>query len=139
MILTERYNVKKQDYVNAGRASSSIKRKLKEIGVDDSLIRRIAIASYEAEINMIIHANGGVIDFSIDDDALITIVFKDDGPGIPDVELAMTPGYSTADDKARELGFGAGLGLVNIKKYSDEFDLQTCPESTTITIKFIGK
>lgn len=139
MILTERYNVKKQDYVNAGKVSSSIKRKLKEIGVDESLIRRIAIASYEAEINMIIHANGGVIDFSIDDDALITIVFKDDGPGIPDVELAMTPGYSTADDKARELGFGAGLGLINIKKYSDEFDLQTCPEGTTITIKFIGK
>ncbi len=135
-MLTKKYLVKEKDYVNAGKVSSSIKKELKEIGVDESVIRKIAIASYEAEINMIIHANGGEIIFSIDDEGVITLVFADTGPGIPNIELAMTPGWSTASEKARQMGFGAGMGLVNIKRYSDSFDLKTSTEGTTITLQF---
>lgn len=131
------YLVKENDYINAGKVSSLIKKELKMIGVDESIIRKIAIASYEAEINMIIHATGGEIIFSLDE-GIIRIVFKDNGPGIPNIELAMTPGWSTANQKAREMGFGAGMGLVNIKRYSDNFDLQTSPSGTTITIEFKG-
>ena len=135
-MLTKKYLVKEKDYVNAGKVSSSIKKELKEIGVDESVIRKIAIASYEAEINMIIHANGGEIIFSIDDEGLIKLIFADTGPGIPNIDLAMTPGWSTASDDARQMGFGAGMGLVNIKRYSDTFDLKTSPEGTTITLGF---
>lgn len=136
-MLTKKYLVKEKDYVNAGKVSSSIKKELKTIGVDESVIRKIAIASYEAEINMIIHANGGEIIFSIDDiKGLIELIFADTGPGIPNIELAMTPGWSTASDDARQMGFGAGMGLVNIKRYSDSFDLKTSPEGTTITLGF---
>ncbi len=135
-MLTKKYLVKEKDYVNAGKVSSLIKKELKTIGVDESVIRKIAIASYEAEINMIIHANGGEIIFSIDDEGVITLVFADTGPGIPNIELAMTPGWSTASDDARQMGFGAGMGLVNIKRYSDTFDLKTSQEGTTITLGF---
>ena len=134
-MLAKKYLVKEKDYVNAGKVSSSIKKELKEIGVDESVIRKIAIASYEAEINMIIHANGGEIIFSIDD-GIIELVFADTGPGIPNIELALTPGWSTASEKARQMGFGAGMGLVNIKRYSDSFDLKTSTEGTTITLQF---
>lgn len=134
-MLIQKYLVKEKDYVNAGKVSSSIKKELKTIGVDESVIRKVAIASYEAEINMIIHANGGEITFSIDE-GTIELVFADVGPGIPNIELAMTPGWSTASDDARQMGFGAGMGLVNIKRYSDSFDLKTCPEGTTITLQF---
>ena len=137
-MLNKEYLVVKDDYANMGKNSSLIKKTLIELGIDNKIIRKIAVASYEAEINMVIHAYGGKIYFSIDDDGLIKLVFHDDGPGIPDIEKAMTPGWSTASAKAREMGFGAGMGLVNIQRYSDSFDLRTSPEGTIITICFNG-
>ena len=137
-MLNKEYLVVKDDYANMGKNSSLIKKTLIELGIDNKIIRKIAVASYEAEINMVIHAYGVKIYFSIDDDGLIKLVFHDDGPGIPDIEKAMTPGWSTASAKAREMGFGAGMGLVNIQRYSDSFDLKTSPEGTIITICFNG-
>lgn len=134
--MNKEFEVIKQDYMNAGKVSSQIKKLLLNLGIDNKVVRRIAIASYEAEINMIIHAYGGKIYFSIDDDGTISIIFKDVGPGIPDLEKAMTPGWSTADKKARELGFGAGMGLVNIERVSDTFNIESSPQGTTIAITF---
>ena len=134
--MNKEFEVIKQDYMNAGKVSSQIKKILLSLGVDNKVVRRIAIASYEAEINMIIHAYGGKIYFSIDDDGTIAITFKDVGPGIPDLEKAMTPGWSTADKKARELGFGAGMGLVNIERVSDTFNIESSPAGTIIAITF---
>lgn len=128
------YVINKDDYANAGKVSTQIKKILKELGVPPEVLRRMAIACYEAEINMIIHSYGGVIKLSISDQ--ISFVFKDTGPGIPDIQMAMQPGYSTADDKARELGFGAGMGLANIKKVSDEFDIESSVEGTTLNLRF---
>lgn len=128
------YVINKDDYANAGKVSTQIKKILKELGVPPEVLRRMAIACYEAEINMIIHSYGGIIKLSIGDQ--ISFVFKDTGPGIPDIQMAMQPGYSTADDKARELGFGAGMGLANIKKVSDEFDIESSVEGTTLNLRF---
>lgn len=128
------YVINKDDYANAGKVSTQIKKILKELGVPPEVLRRMAIACYEAEINMIIHSYGGVIKLSISDQ--ISFVFKDTGPGIPDIQMAMQPGYSTADDRARELGFGAGMGLANIKKVSDEFDIESSVEGTTLNLRF---
>lgn len=129
-----RYVINKDDYANAGKVSTQIKKILKELGVPPEVLRRMAIACYEAEINMIIHSYGGIIKLSISDQ--ISFVFKDTGPGIPDIQMAMQPGYSTADDKARELGFGAGMGLANIKKVSDEFNIESNVEGTTLSLRF---
>ena len=128
------YVINKDDYANAGKVSTQIKKILKELGVPPEVLRRMAIACYEAEINMIIHSYGGTIKLSISDQ--ISFVFKDTGPGILDIQMAMQPGYSTADDKARELGFGAGMGLANIKKVSDEFDIESSVEGTTLNLRF---
>jgi len=128
------YVINKDDYANAGKVSTQIKKILKELGVPPEVLRRMAIACYEAEINMIIHSYGGIIKLSIGNQ--ISFVFKDTGPGIPDIQMAMQPGYSTADDKARELGFGAGMGLANIKKVSDEFDIESSVEGTTLNLRF---
>lgn len=135
-ILHEKYIVVRDDYADAGSASSQVKETLKHIGVDTRMLRRISVASYEAEINMIIHAWGGVITMNLYDDGSVTMEFKDPGPGISDIEKAMTPGWSTADQKARELGFGAGMGLPNIKRVADEFDIKSSPEGTTLTLGF---
>ena len=123
-ILKRVYEVPGDDFSRAGEASSAIKRILRELGFKPELIRRVAIATYEAEINMVIHANGGVITAIISPEC-VTIEFADRGPGIPDITLAMQEGWSTATDNVRELGFGAGMGLPNIKKYTDELDLKT--------------
>ena len=128
------YVINKDDYANAGKVSTQIKRILKELSVPPEVLRRMAIACYEAEINMIIHSYGGIIKLSISDQ--ISFVFKDTGPGIPDIQMAMQPGYSTADDKARELGFGAGMGLANIKKVSDEFNIESSVEGTILSLRF---
>ena len=101
-----------------------VKKNLNQIGFSPEVIRRVSIAMYEGEINMVIHAGGGEIDVEITEDA-IRMVLADHGPGIENVELAMKEGYSTAPDNIRCLGFGAGMGLPNIKKYSDEFRLET--------------
>ena len=109
---------------------------LKEIGLEPDIIRNVSIAMYEAEINMVIHAGGGRADVEITPD-YIEVILSDDGPGIKDVELAMQEGYSTAPDNVRSLGFGAGMGLPNIKKYSDEMKIDTeINVGTTITLKF---
>ncbi len=130
------YEVQKDDFICAGEASGKIKRTLKDLGFDSNTIRNVAIAVYEGEINMVIHADGGVIDVDLLPDC-ITVVLKDEGPGIPDVELAMKEGYSTAPDNVRAQGFGAGMGLPNIKKYSDEMNIETeIGVGTTITLRF---
>lgn len=122
--MTLHYDVDGDDFTVAGEASSAVKKVLKQLGVDPDVIRKVSIAMYEGEINMVIHANGGSIDVSVWPDK-ISATLSDTGPGIPDVEKAMQEGFSTASDKVRELGFGAGMGLPNIKKYTDELKVET--------------
>lgn len=132
MVLT--YDVPSDDFTRAGEASSDVKSKLKMLGVDPVAVRKVAIAMYEGEINMVIHANGGTITVEITPER-IKMVLADVGPGIPDVDLAMRAGYSTAPDEVRSLGFGAGMGLPNMKKYSDEMEIDTeIGVGTTITM-----
>lgn len=129
------YTVPGDDFTRAGEASSHLKSKLKQIGVHPDIVRKIAIAMYEGEINMVIHAGGGTIDVSISAKKVIMIL-KDSGPGIKDIELAMKAGYSTAPDKVRALGFGAGMGLPNIKKYSDQMRIEsTVGTGTTVIVE----
>ena len=118
------YEVPGDDYTRAGEASGSVKKRLKALGYDADAIRRISIAMYEAEINMVIHADGGYCDIDIYPEK-VEILLADSGPGIPDIDKAMQEGYSTAPDNVRNLGFGAGMGLPNIKKYSDEMKIDT--------------
>lgn len=119
-----RYDVNGEDFVTCGQASEDVKRTLKGIGIPSATIRRVSIAMYEGEINMVIHGGGGVAEVEIFE-SKITIVLKDTGKGIADIEKAMQEGYSTATEDIRELGFGAGMGLPNMKKYSDEFAIET--------------
>ncbi len=119
-----RYPVDGKDFTRAGEISSKVKKQLKQLGLPPEVIRRVAIIMYEAEINMVIHANGGTIDVEITPEQ-IRLVFSDTGPGIPDVEKAMQEGFSTASHEVRELGFGAGMGLPNMKKNSDEMKIDT--------------
>jgi anti-sigma regulatory factor (Ser/Thr protein kinase) len=123
-ILKFEYTVDGKDFTRAGEASSALKRDLKKIGVNPDVVRRIAIAMYEGEINMVIHADGGIITVLIYEDK-IEMILKDQGPGIKDIELAMKEGYSTALENIRSLGFGAGMGLPNMKKYTDEMKIDT--------------
>lgn len=116
------YLVSGDDFTRAGEASSDVKSKLKQMGVSPETVRKVAIAMYEGEINMVIHAGGGTIDVDIDSKE-IQMLLKDEGPGIPDIELAMQAGYSTAPDLVRSLGFGAGMGLPNMKKYTDYMEI----------------
>lgn len=117
-ILTMDFKIDKHDFIHTGKASSSIKFSLKRLGVEPAILRRIAIASYEAEINVTAHSEGGIVKGNIYPE-FVQILFIDNGPGIEDIEKCMLPGYSTAIDLVREMGFGAGLGLPNIKKNSD--------------------
>ena len=132
--ITYRYEIPGDDFTRAGEASSDIKNKLKMMGVSNTVVRKVAIAMYEGEINMVIHANGGIITVEISDDN-IKIVLKDQGPGIPDISKAMEEGYSTAPENVRSLGFGAGMGLPNMKKYSDRMEIEsTLGKGTTVTM-----
>lgn len=134
-----KYHVPSNDFTRAGEASSKVKSRLKDMDISPDAVRKVAIAMYEGEINMVIHADGGEITVSITPE-VITIVLTDHGPGIEDVELAMQEGYSTAPDKVRSLGFGAGMGLPNMKKYSDEMEIDTkVGEGTTVTMKIYVK
>lgn len=135
MLYASEHDVIKDDFAAAGEVSAHIKRKLKQIGISSTLIRKIAIASYEAEINMIIHSYGGKMKVEMDETNIV-ITCADTGPGIPDVSLAMTEGYSTARQTVREMGFGAGMGLPNINRNSDNMKIETSPEGTTITMIF---
>lgn len=132
--LTFHYTVSGDDFTRAGEASSSVKNKLKQMGVDNNVIRKVAIAMYEGEINMVIHANGGTITVTISDDN-IRLILADTGPGIEDIDKAMMQGYSTAPEEVRSLGFGAGMGLPNMKKYSDHMEIDTViGVGTTVTM-----
>lgn len=113
------YQVDGEQMTLAGEASGKVKKILKQLGLATDLIRRVSVSMYEAEINMVIHANGGEINVEVTPNK-IYIVLEDQGPGIMDIDLAMQEGYTTASDKAREMGFGAGMGLPNMKRYSDE-------------------
>ena len=128
------YTVSGDDFSGAGESSGDVKRTLKSLGFPPETIRRVSIAMYEAEINMVIHARGGKITVWISP-AEIRVECADVGPGIPDIGLAMQEGWSTASDKVRGLGFGAGMGLPNIKKYTDSLDIQTeIGVGTTLTM-----
>lgn len=128
------YDISPDDFTRAGEASSDVKGKLKQMGVSPEAVRKVAIAMYEGEINMVIHAKGGKITVTITP-VRIQMVLADVGPGIPDIDMAMKAGYSTAPDEVRSLGFGAGMGLPNMKKYTDEMKIETeLGVGTTITM-----
>lgn len=129
------FDVDGENFSSAGEASVVIKKKLRQLGFSPEIIRRVSIAMYEGEINMVIHASGGVADVSVTDD-YIELVLADHGPGIPDVDLAMQEGYSTARENIRALGFGAGMGLPNMKKYTDYMHIATTVGvGTTVTMR----
>lgn len=128
------YEVDGDDFLMAGEASTTLKRILKQLGIAAHIIRKIAISMYEAEMNMVLHAEGGSIDVEISPEK-VEIILKDKGPGIPDISLAMQEGYSTASHAIRELGFGAGMGLPNMKRYSDDLKVESeCGIGTTVTL-----
>lgn len=130
------YPVEGGDLIEAGEASSQMKLTLKKLGLPQDVIRRASICMYEGEINMVIHADGGEATVEVDMDQIV-IRMTDHGPGIPDVEQAMKEGFSTAGPAARELGFGAGMGLPNMKRYSDEMKIDTTlGVGTTVTMRF---
>ena len=129
-----KYEISPDDFTRAGEASSDVKGKLKQMGVSPAAVRKVAIAMYEGEIYMVIHARGGEITVEITPER-IKMVLADVGPGIPDIELAMKAGYSTAPDEVRNLGFGAGMGLPNMKNYTDTMEIETeLGVGTTITM-----
>lgn len=130
------YDIDGDDFTSAGEASMHVKKKLRQLGMDPEVIRRVSIAMYEGEINTVIHAGGGTADVKIFPQH-IEVVLRDNGPGIADIGLAMKEGYSTAPDKIRSMGFGAGMGLPNMKRYADSMDIRSkVGEGTTITMKF---
>lgn len=132
--VTFHFDVDGADFSSAGEASVKVKKKLRQLGVSPDVIRKVSIAMYEGDINMVIHAEGGVADVTVTDNEVV-IVLADKGPGIPDVALAMKEGYSTARDNIRALGFGAGMGLPNMKKYTDSMKIDTeVGVGTTITM-----
>ncbi|MBE6701291.1 MAG: anti-sigma regulatory factor [Ruminococcaceae bacterium] len=133
-VLKLHFEVDGDDFTSAGEASAEVKKKLRLLGYSPETIRRVSIAMYEGEINMVIHAGGGVADVSIYEDR-IEIILEDNGPGIEDIELAMREGYSTAADTIRSLGFGAGMGIPNMKRYTDYFNLEsTVGKGTKVTL-----
>ena len=123
-----------EDFTSAGQASVQVKKNLRKLGISPEVIRKISIAMYEGEINMVIHADGGEADVLVYEDRIVMIL-TDRGPGIADVEKAMQEGYSTAPDNVRSLGFGAGMGLPNMKRYTDDMKIESVVgEGTTITM-----
>lgn len=129
------FPIAKGDFKTAGEASSTIKNKLLQLGFPVSLIRRVAIATYEAEMNLVIHSDGGTISAEIHP-GFVDIVVSDVGPGIPDVKLAMQEGFSTASEEIREMGFGAGMGLPNMRSCASEFSIESAVgKGTTIRMR----
>lgn len=128
------FDVDGDNFVSAGEASVQVKKNLRRLGLPPEIIRQVSIALYEGEINMVIHANGGEADVIVYEDK-IEIILADKGPGIPDIDLAMQEGYSTATENVRSLGFGAGMGLPNMKRYTDEMKIESeVGVGTTITM-----
>ncbi len=129
------FDVDGTDFTSAGQASVQVKKNLRRLGIAPETIRRVSIAMYEGEINMVIHAGGGEADVNVSEDE-IEIILTDHGPGIADVEQAMQEGFSTATDSIRSLGFGAGMGLPNMKRYTDDMKIETeVGSGTTITMR----
>ena len=122
--LVFRFKVEGDDFTSAGQASVQVKKNLRQLGLDAETIRRVSIAMYEGEINMVIHAGGGTAEVRVCED-YIEIILEDTGPGIKDIEQAMQAGFSTAPDNIRSLGFGAGMGLPNMKKNSDTMTIES--------------
>lgn len=134
---TQSFQIEGKDFVRAGRASAEIKGILKSLGIDPAIIRRVAIVTYEAEMNVVMYARRGTLTFGMTP-GTITITMDDEGPGIPDIPLAMQEGYSTATPEIREMGFGAGMGLPNIQRNADELKIQSAVSRGTrldITIR----
>ena len=119
-----RYKITGGDFSNAGNAASAVKKVLKQLNIDTAVSRRIVVSLYEAEVNIVAHAWSGIIEVDINEEG-INMVFTDEGPGIPDIDLAMKEGYSTASPQVREMGFGAGMGLSNIKKNTDVLKIES--------------
>lgn len=135
-VLSRQFEITGGDFSNAGKTSTCIKEMLKEIGIDPSVIIRASIALYEAEMNIVMYAEQGTVSLNINPEK-IHINIKDEGPGIGNIDLAMKEGFSTATDKMREMGFGAGMGLPNIKKNADRFEIASIPgQGTTLDIMF---
>jgi anti-sigma regulatory factor (Ser/Thr protein kinase) len=129
------FDVDGEDFTSAGQASVQIKKDLRQLGISPEIIRRVSIAMYEGEINMVIHANGGTVDVKVCEDC-IEMVLADKGPGIKNIEQAMQEGFSTASDNTRSLGFGAGMGLPNMKRYTDSMEIEsTVGVGTTVRMK----
>lgn len=133
MSINGKFSIEAMELENAGNVSSTIKKALIEQGVPKPIIKRVSIAVYEAEINVVIHSYGGVCTYTIDDDK-IKVIFEDSGPGIPDIEQALQPGFSTANQQAKCYGFGAGMGLMNIKNSCDVFNITSSPKGTKLEI-----
>lgn len=132
--ITYTYRIPGDDFTRAGEASSNIKQKLKQMQINSDIVRKVAIAMYEGEINMVIHANGGTITVDINEERILMIL-KDVGPGIPDISKAMQEGFSTAPDNVVSLGFGAGMGLPNMKRNTDSLEIETeLGVGTTVTM-----
>ena len=132
--LVFRYDVDGGNFTSAGQASVQVKKNLRQLGIDPEIICRVSIAMYEGEINMVIHAGGGEAEVIVSDSS-ITIILKDTGPGIANIEQAMQEGFSTAPDNIRSLGFGAGMGLPNMKRYTDRMEIDSVVGvGTTITM-----
>ena len=135
-VMIDTYEVKTADYQTAGDASATIKRKLKQLGVDSGILRRIAVASYEVELNLIIHSLGGTLTMEMNP-AEIKLISKDVGPGIANIDKALQEGYSTASEEARTLGFGAGMGLPNMRRNADAFHMESeLGKGTLIEMRF---
>ena len=129
------FDVDGEDFTSAGQASVQIKKDLRQLGISPEIIRRVSIAMYEGEINMVIHANGGTVDVKVCEDC-IEMVLADKGPAIKNIEQAMQEGFSTASDNTRSLGFGAGMGLPNMKRYTDSMEIEsTVGVGTTVRMK----
>ena len=138
--LTFHFDVDGSDFTSAGQASVAIKKNLRRLGLSPEIIRRVSIAMYEGEINMVIHAGGGEADVIVNENEIV-IVLKDHGPGIKDIKQAMQEGYSSAPDAIRSLGFGAGMGLPNMKRYTDSMDIESevgVGTTVTMTVKIDG-
>ncbi len=133
-ILNLHYEIDAEDFSSAGEASSNVKKTLKSLGISPEIVKKVAIAMYEAEINAVIHADGGFADVTISSES-IKVVISDHGPGIPNISLAMQEGWSTASETVREMGFGAGMGLPNMKRYTDEMYVKsTVGVGTEVTL-----
>ena len=136
VILEKSFPVEAGAFTTAGEASTTIKRTLKQLGISAEVLRHVSVACYEVELNLVIHSEGGTLKLLVDPEN-VTLISEDRGPGIPDIEKAMTEGFSTANEEARTLGFGAGMGLPNMKRNASQFDIRSeVGVGTTIIMSF---